>query len=363
MTIIDKLNERTRNISNEYSDITLAVIKELAQELNMTEEDLIMWRARVELKKYSVVDRVRREIAPKVSEANKELEKEINEASVDVENENARFFSTPDYELALKSVESVKELAFKDFHENVQKTLLDNNIYNNAIRKTYDDILQRTSRELVNGNVTLEQAIEKAVMDVYERGLPSEFIDKAGRVWNVERYAETVARNAMQNTYNKVRTARMEKEELYTVLVSSHIRAREACSYCQGKVIDIRPIGENTSGYPSAYEYGYGTPAGHRGINCRHQWFPFDPDINENNQPQIEPEDAQRTEAIYQQRNALARRIRKTKGKLELAKTLKSDSVEHYTKLLRKQQARMRDYVKEHDLKRDYSLERAPIQK
>ena len=92
MTIIDKLNERTRNISNEYSDITLAVIKELAQELNMTEEDLIMWRARVELKKYSVVDRVRREIVPRVSKANKELEKEINEASVDVENENARFF-------------------------------------------------------------------------------------------------------------------------------------------------------------------------------------------------------------------------------------------------------------------------------
>jgi len=79
MTIIDKLNERTRNISNRYNEITLAVIKELAEELNITEEDLILWRARVELKKYSVVDRVRREIAPKVSKANKELEKEITE--------------------------------------------------------------------------------------------------------------------------------------------------------------------------------------------------------------------------------------------------------------------------------------------
>ena len=270
------------------------------------------------------------------------------------------FFSTPDYELALKSVESVKELAFKDFHENVQKTLLDNNIYNNAIRKTYDDILQRTSRELVNGNVTLEQAIEKAVMDVYEQGLPSEFIDKAGRVWNIERYAETVARNAMQNTYNKVRTARMEQEELYTVLVSSHPRAREACSYCQGKVIDIRPIGK-TQAVILAHTNTVTAQQGTVVLIADTNGF-IRPDINENNQPQYEPEDAQRTEAIYQQRNALARRIRKTKGKLELAKTLKSDSVEHYAKL-RKQQARMRDYVKEHDLKRDYSLERAPIQK
>lgn len=361
MTIIDKLNDRTRKISNKYDEITIVVLKELAEELNIQEESLIMWRAKAELKKYSVVDNVRRKIAPMVMNTSKELKKEINEASVDVENENARFFSAPDYELALKSVESVNELALKDFHENIQKTLLDSNINSNAIRKAYDSILERTSRELVNGDTTLEKAIERAVMDVYDQGLPSEFIDKAGRTWNVERYAETVARNAMQNTYNKVLTARMEKEELYTVLVSSHPRAREACSYCQGKVIDIRPIGENTSGYPSAYEFGYGTPAGHRGINCSHQWFPFNPDINENNQPQIDPEDAQRTEAIYQQRNALARRIRKTKGKLELAKTLKSDSVEHYTKLLRKQQARMREYVKEHDLKRDYSLERAPI--
>ena len=280
-----------------------------------------------------------------------------------MENENARFFSTPNYETALASVESVKEVSFKDFHEKIDKTLLDRNISNNSIRKAYDDILNRASRGVVTGNMTLEDAIEKAVMEVFEKGLPSDFWDKAGRNWSIERYAEAVTRTAMHNTYNEVRTARMEQEELYTVLVSSHPRSREACSYCQGKVIDIRPIGQADSGYPSAYEFGYGTPAGHRGINCRHQWFPFDPDINENNQPQIEPEDAQRTEAIYQQRNALARRIRKTKGKLELAKTLKSDSVEHYTKLLRKQQARRREYVKEHDLKRDYSLERAPIQK
>ena len=75
MTILDKLNERTRNISNRYSEITLAVVKELANELNIPEEDLIMWRAKVELKKYSVVDRVRREIAPRVSKANKRTRK------------------------------------------------------------------------------------------------------------------------------------------------------------------------------------------------------------------------------------------------------------------------------------------------
>ena len=362
MITLDKLEKRTKAISEAYGDLTLGVMKEIANELNTNEENYIEWRVNSELKKFAFVDRVRRNLKNEIVTANQKLEQEINEASVDVENENARFFSTPNYELALKSVESVKETAFNDFHQNVQKTLLDRNISNNAVRKAYDDVLTRASRGVVNGNMTLEQAIEKAVMEVYEKGLPSNFWDKAGRNWNIERYAETVTRSAMQNTYNKVRTARMEEEELFTVLVSSHPRSREACSYCQGKVIDIRPIGENTSGYPSAYEFGYGTPAGHRGINCRHQWFPFDPDINENNQPQFKPEEAQKNEAIYQQRNTLARRIRKTKGKLELAKTLKSDSVDHYKKLLRKQQARMRDYVKEHDLKRDYSLERAPIQ-
>ena len=359
MTILDRLEKRTATLRNEYNDITVAVMKELAENLKPDDEMTFTdWRVQSEVRKYSTIHEITEQVEARMRDTRALLTREILEASNDVERDNARYFSKPDYELAHRTVESIRDEALKDFHEKIDKTLLDRNIASNSIRKAYDDILNRASRGVVTGNMTLENAIEKAVMEVFERGLPSEFWDKAGRNWSIERYAEAVTRTAMQNTYNEVRTARMEQEELYTVLVSSHPRSREACSYCQGKVIDIRPIGQADSGYPSAYEFGYGTAGGHRGINCRHQWFPFDPEINENNQPQYEPEEAQRNEAIAQYQNALARRIRKTKGKIEIAKSLESENVKRYEKLLKKQQKTMREFVDKHNLVRDYNKER-----
>lgn len=359
MNVLDKLEKRTKRIRNEYSDVTVSVFEDIAEALKPADETSFMnWRVEAEASKHLFVHQEAKKIRNELLDKKEALSNEILEASNDVEKDNAKYFSKPDFELANKSVEKIRDEALKDFHDKIEKTLLDKNISNNAIRKAYDDILGRASRNVVTGEMTLQNAIEKAVMEVYEKGLPSEFWDSAGRNWSVERYAEAVTRSAMQNTYNDVRTARMEQEELYTVLVSSHPKSREACSYCQGKVIDIRPIGENTSGYPSAYEYGYGTPAGHRGVNCKHQWFPFDPEINVNNQIQYSPQEAQRNEAIEQQRNILARRIRKTKGKIQIAEKLGSDNVNRYKKLLRKQQERMRDFVDKYDLKRDYNKER-----
>lgn len=359
----DQLNKHSDRVRELYALLTLEAMTDIAEVLKPDTDDLLEWRATAELQKYSFVFKQREEMAKKLKGVNAQVRAEIEEAGVKVDKDNARYFDgRTNTEQAQTITNRIVKDALRDFDERVQKTLLDSNIAQNSIRKAYDDVLRRTTISVLNGGKTLDKSLEGAVMDVYDKGLPSTFYDSAGRSWNIERYAEVVTRSAVQNVYNDVRTARMTEEELYTVLVSSHPKSREACSYCQGKVIDIRPIGENTSGYPSAYEYGYGTPAGHRGVNCRHLWIPFYPDSMENTQPQYDPLEAQKNEDIEQGRKLLARRIRKTKGKLELAKTLDSDSVGRYKKLLKKQQKRMAEYVKQHDLKRDYSLEKAPIQ-
>ncbi|MTN76935.1 capsid protein, partial [Turicibacter sanguinis] len=168
----------------------------------------------------------------------------------------------------------------------------------------------------------------------------------------------TVLRSTMQRIYNEVRTARMDEYDCHTVLVTSLPQARIACAHCQGQVIDVRSPEQADSGYPSAYLFGYGTPGGHRGVNCRHKWIPFIPGVSTNNQPQYDPDRAIENGKIEQGRKALAGRIRNTKKKLMVAESLGADNIDKYRQQLDRQRAQMRDLVKENGLHRIYRLEK-----
>ncbi|MGF0070946.1 phage minor capsid protein [Streptococcus orisratti] len=141
-------------------------------------------------------------------------------------------------------------------------------------------------------------------------------------------------------------------------MVGSLASARPDCAYCQGQVLDVRPPEQADSGYPSVYIFGYGSPGGHRGVNCRHPWFPFVPGVSVNNQPQYDPEDAIENGRIEAGRQQLAGRIRNTKKKLMIAEELGAANTGKYKRQLLEQQAQMREYVQRHNLRRNYRLEK-----
>lgn len=241
----------------------------------------------------------------------------------------------------------------------VNQTLVSTMFGHGPIMKMYENVLNDTMANFGAGNITLQQAIEKSIIDWASKGIPSTFIDKGGYTWSLERYVDTVMRSTLNRLYNEVRTSRMNEFGITTVKMSVLMDAALRCAHCQGKILDMRPIQENDSEYESIYEYGYGTAGGTLGINCRHAIYPFIPGVNIDREPHVDPKESIERSKVRDAQRELERRIRKTKKNIIISKELGSPSLHTYQVLLKKQQADMRNLLEGKDwLRRNYGREK-----
>lgn len=359
-----QLNLLTSPVVELYQALEVEILKQIARRMRVTGEATI---TEYQLKKLSQLHLLNRDIADTLSEmsgiATERIKSAIHEAGYRMNKDTDEYMRRAGKELLPTPpieplMESYVKQTFREINNFVNQTLIDTHFGQGTVSKMYEQMVTESVAKVASGLMTLEQATEDTVLKWAEKGVPSTFIDKGGHTWSMERYVRTVLKSTNSRIYNELRTSRMSEYGVYTVLVSSKPKARPACAHCQGKVIDIRPIGEADSEYPSAYEFGYGEPGGHRGINCGHSWFPFIPGVNVNNQVQYDPKKAIEAERIEQERKELARRIVKTKKLLTVTKELKSEGANHYSEELRRLQGRMAEFVKKHNLKRDYRLEK-----
>lgn len=248
---------------------------------------------------------------------------------------------------------------FREFDNFVNQSLITTNYGEGTVARMYRRIIEETTGKVLAGVTTVNKAVTETVIKWANRGIETGFVDKGGRVWTLESYAETVMRSTINRTYNELRMSRMQEYGVDLVLVSSLPDPREICSLIQGKVASMKPPAENDSEYPSIYEFGYGTPGGIRGVNCRHQFFPFIEGIMENNQRQYSVEEMTENRELRQKQRYYEQQIRKAKRSLNIAETMGDEEMIAKQKtLLRRRQARIREFVAEHDLTRRYDRER-----
>lgn len=247
---------------------------------------------------------------------------------------------------------------FREIDNFVNQTLITTNFGEGTVTRMYRKIIEETTGRVLAGTTTINKAVAETVIKWSEKGLETAFVDRGGNVWYLERYADTVIRSTVNRTYNELRISRMQDYGVDLVLVSSLPDAREICGQIQGRVASMSDPSSDPK-YPSIYDFGYGTPGGVRGINCRHQFFPFVEGLNENNQPQYdESEVLERYEQTQKQRY-YERQIRKAKRSLNLAKEIgDEEAIRKYRTLVRSRQASVREFIAEHDLPRRYDKER-----
>lgn len=247
---------------------------------------------------------------------------------------------------------------FREFDNFVNQSLITTNYGEGTVARMYRRIIEETTGKVLAGVTTVNKAVAETVIKWAKRGIETGFIDKGGRVWTLESYAETVIRSTVNRTYNELRMSRMQEYGVDLVLVSSLPDPREACSRIQGKVASLSDPSSNPK-YPSVYEFGYGEPWGLRGINCRHQFFPFIEGIMENNQRQYSVEEMTENRELRQKQRYYERQIRQAKRSLMVAEELGDEElIARQKALLRRRQARIREFVAEHDLTRRYDRER-----
>lgn len=254
---------------------------------------------------------------------------------------------------------------WSDINNYVNQTLLSTNFgYATATTQMYNEIINQTTAAFNSGLFTFEQALERTIQQWAQKGIKSTFVDKGGHTWSLERYVRTVLKSTLSNTYNKLRTDRMGEYGVYTVLVTSHMGARHACSKIQGHVVDNRRDVPTGSEYKSIYDpywhADYGAPGGHRGINCRHLHIPFIPGVNTNNQPKYDSKENAKVAQLTKKQRQLERRIVKLKKNKYVADAMgNTDGAKEIQRRITATQKAIRELVDSNEyLARNYAREK-----
>ena len=258
------------------------------------------------------------------------------------------------------------EQSWSDIDNYVNQTLVTTHYGMGTATKAYTDVLNSVTASFNTGLYTLEQSVERAVIQLAQKGIDSTFVDKGGHTWSLERYTRTVLKSTLGNTYDKVRKDRMADYGVHTVVVTSHAGAREKCSRIQGNVVDLRMPGEipEDSPYKSIYDPSwraeYGTAGGHMGVNCRHNHIPFIPGVNTNNQPEFDNELNERVAKARDTQRRIEREIVKYKKNYMVASEMGSETADYWKQMVSRRQKAMRTHLEQNGeyLSRDYKREK-----
>ena len=287
---------------------------------------------------------------------------------IDSELQHATGSPIPSSDEITRLMKGIVDQTWTDLQNNVNETLITRNYGASAVTQIYRRILTESTTATISGLLTHEDAVQAAIYRAVDRGLPTKLVDKAGHNWSLDGYIAMVINTTVNRTYNSIRLQRMKDFDIHLAVMSSHPNSRPACAYIQGHVVNLVPLDspDFNPHYDSIYNHDYGKPSGTLGINCRHILFPYVPGVNENHQPQYDPEEAIKNGKLVQQQRARERAIRDAKRRLKAAEKLDDKKMIDQTKtLLRARQAKLREFIKETNagkeipiLVRDYDREK-----
>ena len=245
---------------------------------------------------------------------------------------------------------------------NVNQTLITTNYANNTAVKMFQDIINKTTLDLISGKRSGPQAMTDNILKWQDKGIKSTFVDKGGHNWSLEGYTRTVLDTTAQRVFNDVRIQSMKDFDSVLITMTSHPASRPACAPIQGHVVNIVPESDPRFDpeFDTIYNHGYGEPAGCFGINCQHMPYPYIKGVSHNFQKQYDPDEAVKNANIQAKQRYYERKVRALKKKLGVCDRIGDEERGMQIKgSIRSYQAKLRQIVKENGfLARDYSRER-----
>lgn len=370
----EKMQKTANSIINIYSEledrIFNIIIKALKQSRfrDVAKEDVLLWQVNQLSKMGTLNDKVIDLLARYTGETQEAIEQLIKGNGVKIVDEVDRELermvhkSIPVSNEINRILDSLIRQTFQDLNNNVNQTLITTNFNENTVMRAYQAILKQSTIESMTGLKTHEKAVKDNVYKMVDMGIKSGFVDKAGREWSMEAYSRTVVQNTSHRTFNDLRLQRMEDFDCVTALMSSHPAARKACATIQGDWVLVVPKNKAPDEFkhlPSIYDHGYGEPDGTQGINCKHILYPGRPDVNTNNQPQYDADEAQENAEIQQKQRKLERDIRYQKKRMNAALELEDpETVQMCKQVIANKQKQLRELINDNEfLVRDYSRE------
>lgn len=356
------------NISHIYQTLEIELLHLIAKRLNSGHDDILDWQ-RTKMQELHLFNKDAVKLISRMTgfseQAVKGMFEETGQQLVKSVDGAIPYDPLPMPSNLDNVMRAYYEQAWGDINNYVNQTLLSTNfVYSTASTLMYQDIINKTTAAFNSGLFTFEQALERTIQQWAQQGIKSTFIDKGGHTWSMERYVRTVLKSTLANTYDKVRKDRMAEYDIHTVVVTSHMGARKACSIIQGNVVDLRetvpPDSEYRSIYDPYWQADYGTAGGHRGVNCQHMHIPFIPGVNTNNQTEFNQEENAKVASLMDKQRYLERQIVKFKKNQTVSDFLgNDDNAKAWGAKVRLAQSRMRELVDSNKyLSRNYAREK-----
>lgn len=174
-------------------------------------------------------------------------------------------------EIMAKSFSGIHKQAIEVIAYNMQSALLD---ATQKVGRQAQDLYRKVGLDATRKRLMLgedrkwtQEEIKRALED---NGITA-FIDKAGRNWRLDTYAEVVARTTPRETITHGTINRLLEEGRDLVQVSSHSPTCNMCAPLQGKVFSLTG---KTEGYPEYKDY---IPVHCR---CRHTLMGYIPELD-----------------------------------------------------------------------------------
>lgn len=211
--------------------------------------------------------------------------------------------------------------------------------------------------QVASGAYSYDQAVTNAIRKLAKEGL-GEVTYPTGAKRSVEAAVRVAVRTSVAQNALKCEEDMLDDMDINLVEVSSHLGARPSHAIWQGKIYwRNHPEGN----YENFYEAtGYGTATGLGGYNCRHQFYPFFGEGDEQTYYHIDETKNEQFYQMEQQQRALERKMRKWDREEKVLKAGGQDTTEA-RKWKSYYKEKINDLIKSSNgfLKRDYSAEKA----
>ena len=309
----------------------------------------------------TVIDKTLEDIEPKLQEASKNgLLKKTTAYTASLSINELKKNMKEDFLITFNTMgNTMQSMILQSFNKAV------NNVVS-AYNTRRNEILDEATEKIMHRE-TMQNAVASAIRQIAKENIPA-FIDKAGRKWTAEAYANMYVRT---NVHNLSIDAVVKRNEDYgndLFIVSKHSGARPKCAPWQGKIVsknNRRGTTTDANGKKVSFialsSTSYGQADGLLGINCGHQLYPFIPKQSINNVKPLSKEQERENKRTYeesQRQRAIEREIRASKTQEEMyGKAGLRDEADKQKTVTSQRQAKMRQFINETGRTRRYDRE------
>lgn len=249
LEIIQEIAERISTVG--YANTIVANDVKIAQELGILFDDIISLVAKYNNTSYTKIKKIFEEATIKSLSFDDNIYKEAGLNPIPI-------IQTPYY---LKVVENTIKRTNFNLNNLMQTTADTTRIdFYNAINKAYIGIS--------SGIKSYSQAIVYAVKQI--EGARIKY-PQSGVERNIESAVRTNILTSVNQVCGRIQEERANELGWDLMELTAHSGARPSHAEWQGKIVSL----SGKKGYLSKKDIGYGEVDGFKGINCRHDWFPY----------------------------------------------------------------------------------------